>query len=89
MTERRDTVPGQKMLRDRFRDGRQAQGDDVRPTHAEGAKLLGVSQPAIYAWLDGTRRPGPINRAVMARVLGIPETSWLTDEERRRIGCAA
>lgn len=53
-------------------------------SQAELARLLGVSQPAVYNWLRGTSRPEPPLRAVLEELTGIPVGEWETGEERAK-----
>ncbi len=50
------------------------------------AKLLGVSQAAVAAWVSGRSRPEPHFRESLERATGIEAGEWQTAEERR---CAA
>lgn len=51
-------------------------------SQAKLARLLGVSQPSVYAWIKGNSRPEPPLRAVLAEATGIPADDWETGEER-------
>jgi len=51
----------------------------------ELARTLLTAQPVVRQWLEGTSRPGPAFRTCLAIVVGIPETDWLTEEERQHI----
>jgi len=47
------------------------------------AHEIGVSQPTVSAWLNGTTRPDAHLRAAIERVLGIKADGWMTDAEFR------
>lgn len=51
----------------------------------ELARTLLTAQPVVRQWLEGTSRPGPAFRTCLSIVVGIPETDWLTKEEREHI----
>jgi predicted transcriptional regulator len=52
------------------------------------AELLGVSQPAVHGWLDGTSRPKPHLREALHALTGIEPTAWELKEEQEQLGAA-
>lgn len=52
------------------------------------AEDLEVARQQVYRWIDRTTVPGPAMRWCVDRATGgfVPESSWLTDEERTKIG---
>lgn len=54
---------------------------------AKCAALMGVSSPAVQAWKAGKYRPEIVERAKLQRLSNgdVPESSWLSDEERQEI----
>jgi transcriptional regulator with XRE-family HTH domain len=46
------------------------------------ADLLNVSQSTVSLWGRKLSTPEPVHRRALAILLGIPEESWFTDEER-------
>ncbi len=59
--------------------------DGGRWGQRELARTLLTAQPVVRQWLEGTSRPGPAFRICLAFVAGIPETDWLTEDERQQI----
>ncbi len=53
-----------------------------KTTQTKLARELGVTQPAVYFWMRGETRPTPKLRREIQRILRIPASDWLTDEER-------
>jgi transcriptional regulator with XRE-family HTH domain len=45
------------------------------------AHSLGVCQQAVNKWATGARKPSGAWRKALELVLGIPEDTWLTDDE--------
>lgn len=54
------------------------------PSRSQGAiaKLLGVTQPAVRAWMRGTSRPEPHLREAIEVLTGVPEATWELESER-------
>lgn len=58
---------------------------DEQRSQSRLARKLDVSQPLIAQWLNGTARPSPPLREVLA-ALGVCEAgAWLTPEERASV----
>ena len=47
--------------------------------------LVGVKQPSICRWMDGSVTPDFANCLALEIVTGIPAAIWLTPEERLRL----
>jgi len=65
-----------------------ALGDHIKKSgvsQSSLAKTLGVSQPAVSAWLSGGSRPEPHLREAIEILTGIPSGGWDTDDERALI----
>jgi transcriptional regulator with XRE-family HTH domain len=65
-----------------------ALGDHIKKSgvsQSSLAKTLGVSQPAVSAWLSGGSRPEPHLREAIEILTGIASGGWDTDEERALI----
>lgn len=60
------------------------EADDSR-SQTTIAKLLGISQPSVSAWLRGRSRPDSLQRELLELHMGIPSEDWYTDGERERI----
>lgn len=45
------------------------------------AAALGVGQQTISAWKRGTCRPEPHHRDALARIAGIPASTWYSPDE--------
>jgi DNA-binding XRE family transcriptional regulator len=60
-----------------------------RITQTALARKLGVSQPTVSAWKDGSSRPDAVMRRALALAVGIPEDAWLTEDETARIAALA
>lgn len=76
-----EDLPGRQDLFD-WLHAELAQGEPER-TPASLAKLLGVTQPAVSAWVAGRGRPmeGPI-RETLCRLIGSQPDRWRTAKER-------
>jgi hypothetical protein len=48
------------------------------------ARSLGVSQPAVSAWITGISRPAEELRPALQLLAGIDPNLWRTDDERGR-----
>lgn len=48
------------------------------------AKKVGVSQPAVRAWIRGDSRPEPHLRPALELLCGIPSEAWEIPEERQK-----
>lgn len=48
------------------------------------ARRIGVSQPAVCAWLAMRARPNVRTQLALQRAFGIPLSAWLTAEEEAR-----
>lgn len=59
-----------------------APGPKQRMSAADLARICRVSPATVWAWRHQEHRPGPLMRKIIERVLGIPESEWLTREER-------
>lgn len=55
--------------------------------HSHGwlARLIGLAQPSVSAWLAGSSRPEPELRAALELITGIPASDWYTPDELARI----
>lgn len=49
------------------------------------AARLKVAQPLVSQWLSGVTRPGPVARAALEVICGIPAADWLDAHERIEI----
>lgn len=59
--------------------------DQLRPTGAHSqqwlANTLGIGQSSVSNWTRGIARPEHHHRVALRILLGIPETSWMTEDE--------
>lgn len=55
---------------------------DAGRSQTELAKLLGVSQPSVSAWLRGESRPEDHHREAIEIITGIPRGLWRRDAEQ-------
>lgn len=46
---------------------------------------VGIAQSSVGLWVHGKARPEPHLREILELLLGIPESSWMTDEERAQV----
>jgi transcriptional regulator with XRE-family HTH domain len=53
------------------------------------SNVLKVSQPTVSSWMTGKFYPGPEYRPAIRLLFGIPEESWMSDDERLRLAEAA
>lgn len=67
-------------------DGRDALAAllDQGLSQARLARKVGVSQPAVHAWLTMRARPCARVQHALYRAYGIPLDAWLTEEEAHR-----
>lgn len=56
---------------------------DPSRSQASVATAVGVTDPAVSAWVKGHSRPEPHLRLVIEVLASIPATAWETEEERR------
>lgn len=54
---------------------------DVTRSQAVVARALGVSGPAVSAWIRGVSRPEQHHRLMLERLTGIAPEAWLTARE--------
>jgi plasmid maintenance system antidote protein VapI len=49
------------------------------------ARLLKVGQSCVSLWVRGRCKPDYVHILALSRVAGIPEESWLTEEDRQKL----
>lgn len=78
MSDARVDAPGRQLLADWM------SVDPKRRTRGYIARSVGVSQPAVTAWLGGSSRPVEELRPALELLTGIPRDAWRLQEERDR-----
>lgn len=76
MAEPREECKGRILLKAWLKDNGKSQ--------AWLAKLLDLSPPSVFAWLDGTSRPMTHHREMLEAITGISRYAWEFSREREQ-----